>query len=81
MFELKLIECQANLEDLLSVGRTFFKKKTGDNIIGSGLKAYTGNGDYDKDGNLKRNGGGPPPNIVHDFNSADNESEKSLEEV
>lgn len=80
-FTLKVLECQPKLEDLISVGRKFFKAADKTPIIGSSLKNWTGNSAYDKTGNLKRTGGGPPPDNEGTVNKFNYDTAHTIEEV
>jgi hypothetical protein len=79
-FDIQVVECQAKLEDMLSIGRKFFKPVS-DSIIGSGLQNFTGSGAYDKSGNLRRNGGGPPPQYEHAVSDENAKTDKAIGDI
>lgn len=59
-FDIEILECQAKPEDLISIGRNFFKAPV-KNVVESGLKSFKGNKEYEASGDIKRTGGGPSP--------------------
>lgn len=59
-YELEILECKHNFEDLQAPGKKFFIPKTGGNVIHSALPNFSGDNTHEADGKLKRKGGGQP---------------------
>jgi hypothetical protein len=60
VFDIEVLECEKDFKKLLSIGRTFQTHVEGSRVVGSGLKPFEGNNLYNKDGSVKRSGGGTP---------------------
>ena len=80
IFDIKVLECQGKPEDLISVGRKYFKKSTTP-VIESGLKAFKGTREYDSNGDILRKGGGPPPDNEVKVAKVNNETEKQVKVI